>query len=93
MAFNLLGLIAPAIVNLCQIESVFVDLNGGFQYVPNLKDVSTQPRQNLLETCEVHKAVTAETSREQEVGKGEVSEKLYQKVAIQPRANMEFDFP
>jgi len=31
MAFNLLGLMAPAIVDLCQIEPVFADLNGGFQ--------------------------------------------------------------
>ena len=48
MAFNLLGLMAPAIVDLCQIEPVFADLNGGFQYIPNLKDVSAQLRHNLL---------------------------------------------
>jgi len=46
MAFNLLGLMAPAIVDLCQIEPVFADLNGGFQNIPNLKDVSAQLRQN-----------------------------------------------
>ena len=93
MAFNLLGLMAPAIVDLCQIEPVFADLNGGFQYIPNLKDVSAQLRQNLLETCEVRKAVTAETSIEHKTVNGEVSEKLYQKVTIQPRANMKFNFP
>ncbi|CAZ80158.1 unnamed protein product [Tuber melanosporum] len=93
MAFNLLGLMAPAIVDICQIEPVFADLNGGFQYIPNLKDVCAQLRQNLLETCEVRKVVTAETSIEHKIVNGEVSEKLYQKVTIQPRANMKFEFP
>ncbi|RPB10026.1 3-oxoacyl-synthase [Morchella conica CCBAS932] len=93
MAFNLLGLMAPAVVNLCQVEPVFADLNGGFQYIPNLKEVSAQLRQNLQETCEVRKAVTVETAIEHKIVNGEESEKLYQKVTIQPRANMKFSFP
>jgi len=70
MAFNLLGLMAPAIVDLCPIELVFANLNGGFQYVSNLKDVSAQLRQNLLETCEFRKAATAKTSIEYKMVKG-----------------------
>src|SRR5690606_30813301 len=50
MAFNIIGLMAPAIVNLCQIEPVFADLNGGLQFIPNLKEVSSQLRQGLKET-------------------------------------------
>lgn len=93
MAFNLLGLMAPAVVDLCQVEPVFADLNGGFQYIPNLKEVSAQLRQNLQETCEVRKAVTAETAIEHKTVNGEESERLHHKVTIQPRANMKFSFP
>ncbi|PUU74709.1 hypothetical protein B9Z19DRAFT_1103326 [Tuber borchii] len=91
MAFNLLGLMTPAIVDLCQIEPIFADLNGSFQYIPNLKDVTAQLRQNLLETCEVHKGVTAETSIEHKIVNCEVSEKLYQKATIQPAPQHEIE--
>jgi len=55
MAFNLLDLMAPTIVDLCQIEPLLTDPNSGFQYIPNLKDFSAQLRQNLLETCQARK--------------------------------------
>ncbi|KAH7042148.1 hypothetical protein B0J12DRAFT_674785 [Macrophomina phaseolina] len=93
MAFNLLGLMAPSIVNLCQIEPVWADLNGGFQYLPNLKDLMTDLRKELMETSEIRKAVTKETSAENKIVNGEKSEALYKKVTVQPRANLKFDFP
>ena len=93
MAFNLLGLMAPAIVNLCQAEPVFADLNGGLQFLPNLKDLMANLRKELTETSEVRKAVTKETALENKIVNGEGSEALYKKVQIQPRANMKFDFP
>jgi len=34
MGFNLLGLMAPGIIDLCQIEPLFPDLNRGFQCIP-----------------------------------------------------------
>ncbi|KAL9087121.1 MAG: hypothetical protein Q9159_003816 [Coniocarpon cinnabarinum] len=93
MAFNLLGLMSPAIVNLCQMEPVFADLNGGMQYLPNLKELMTDLRKELTETSEVRKAVTKETALENKIVNGEDSEALYKKVQVQPRANMKFDFP
>jgi fatty acid synthase subunit alpha len=93
MAFNLLGLMAPQIVNLCQIEPVWADLNGGFQYIPNLKDLMTDLRKEHMETSEVRKAVIKENAIENKVVNGEASEKLYQKATIQPRANLKYDFP
>ncbi|KAF2457726.1 hypothetical protein BDY21DRAFT_284996 [Lineolata rhizophorae] len=93
MAFNLLGLMAPAIVNLCQVEPVWADLNGGFQYIPNLKDVMTELRKEYMETSEIRKAVTKETAIENKIVNGEQSEDLYKKVTVQPRANLKFDFP
>ncbi|KIW08511.1 fatty acid synthase subunit alpha [Verruconis gallopava] len=93
MAFNILGLMSPQIVNLCQIEPVWADLNGGFQYLPNLKDLTAQLRKDFTEISEVRKAVVKETAIENKIVNGEASEQLDKKVKIQRRANIKFDFP
>ncbi|KAI9782573.1 MAG: 3-oxoacyl-[acyl-carrier-protein] synthase [Geoglossum umbratile] len=93
MAFNLLGLMAPKIVSLCQVEPVFADLNGGLQFIPNLKDLMSQLRSDILETSEVRQAVTKETAIENKIVHGEGSEALYKKVTVEPRANIKFSFP
>ena len=93
MAFNLLGLMSPTIVNLCQVEPVFADLNGGLQFIPKLKDLMTELRKEIIENSEVRKAVSKETSIENKIVNGENSEALYKKVTIEPRANIKFDFP
>ena len=93
MAFNLLGLMTPSIVNLCQLEPVFADLNGGLQFIPKLKDLMTDLRKEIMETSEVRKAVTKETAIENKIINGENSEALYKKVTIEPRANIKFKFP
>ncbi|KAL8824963.1 MAG: hypothetical protein Q9191_004701 [Dirinaria sp. TL-2023a] len=93
MAFNLLGLMAPNIVNLCQIEPVFADLNGGLQFIPELKDVMTKLRKDIMETSELRQAVTKETAIENKVVNGEDSEAMYKKVTVEPRANIKYQFP
>jgi len=93
MAFNILGLMAPTIVNLCQVEPVFADLNGGLQFLPNLKDLMTNLRKEITETSEIRRAVTKEVALENKIVNGEDSEALYKKVNIQPRANLKFAFP
>lgn len=93
MAFNLLGLMSPNIVNLCQLEPVFADLNGGLQFIPDLNEMMTNLRKEIMETSEVRKAVTKETAIENKIVNGEDSEALYQKVTIEPRANIKYQFP
>ena len=93
MAFNLLGLMAPTIVNLCQVEPVFADLNGGLQFLPNLQELMTSLRKDITESSELRKAVVKESAIENKVINGEDSEALYQKVNIQARANLKFEFP
>lgn len=93
MAFNLLGLMSPTIVNLCQVEPVFADLNGGLQFIPNLKDVMTNLRKDIMDKSEVLKAVTKETAIENKVINGEDNEALYKKVTVEPRANIKYQFP
>jgi fatty acid synthase subunit alpha len=93
MAFNLLGLMAPPIVNLCQVEPVWADLNGGFQYIPNLKDLMMDLRKEYTEESEVRKAVIKENAIENKIVNGEASEALYKKATVQPRANIKYEFP
>ena len=93
MAFNLLGLMAPNIVNLCQMEPVFADMNGGLQFIPELKDVMTKLRKDIMETSELRQAVTKETAIENKVVNGEDSEAMYRKVTVEPRANIKYQFP
>ncbi|RJE24442.1 fatty acid synthase [Aspergillus sclerotialis] len=93
MAFNLLGLMAPAIVNLCQLDPVWADLNGGLQFIPDLKDLMTKLRTDIMATSDVRQAVIKETAIENKIVNGEDSEALYKKVTAQPRANIKFEFP
>lgn len=93
MAFNLLGLMAPAIVNLCQTEPVFADLNGGLQFIPDLKDLMSKLRSEIMETSAVRQAVIKENAIENKVINGEDSEALYKKVVTEPRANLKYPFP
>lgn len=93
MAFNLLGLMSPTIVDLCQSEPVFADLNGGLQFIANLNETMTRERKSLTESSEIRRAVTKETAAENKIVNGEVSEALYKKKVIERRANIKFDFP
>ncbi|KAK4100222.1 hypothetical protein N658DRAFT_427983 [Parathielavia hyrcaniae] len=93
MAFNLLGLMSPTIVDLCQTEPVFADLNGGLQFIANLNETMTRERKALTETSEVRRAVTKENAAQNKVVNGEDSEALYKKKVVEPRANIKFDFP
>ncbi|KAK5081587.1 beta subunit of fatty acid synthetase [Lithohypha guttulata] len=93
MAFNLLGLMSPAIVDLCQTEPVWADLNGGLQFLPNLKEMMTKLRSDIMETSAIRQAVTKESAIENKIVNGEDSEALYKKVNVEPRANLKFDFP
>ncbi|KAJ5594568.1 uncharacterized protein N7459_000776 [Penicillium hispanicum] len=93
MAFNLLGLMSPTIVNLCQLDPVWADLNGGLQFIPDLKGLMTKLRTDIMETSDVRQAVIKETAIEHKVVNGEDSGVLYKKVVAEPRANIKFEFP
>lgn len=93
MAFNLLGLMAPAIVNLCQLDPVWADLNGGLQFIPDLKDLMTKLRKDIMETSDIRQAVVKETAIENKVVNGEDNAVLYKKVMAEPRANIKLPFP
>lgn len=93
MAFNILGLMTPAVVNICQQEPVWADLNGGLQFISNLKDVTAKLRKDLMDSSELRRAVSVETAIEHKVVNGPDADLPYQKVTVKPRANHKFEFP
>ncbi|KAI9832728.1 MAG: 3-oxoacyl-[acyl-carrier-protein] synthase [Phylliscum demangeonii] len=93
MAFNILVLMGPTIVNLCQNEPVFADLNGGLQFIPSLNELMTSLRKEIIETSEVRKAVAKEQAFESKAVHGSDTEVLATNVTVEPRANIKFEFP
>ncbi|KAH6659244.1 fatty acid synthase subunit alpha [Truncatella angustata] len=93
MAFNLLGLMSPDIVDLCQSQPVFADLNGGLQFIKKLNKLMSKERANITGSSEIRRAVTKETAIENKIVNGEESEALYKRKVVEPRANIKFDFP
>ncbi|KAI8145418.1 fatty acid synthase [Fennellomyces sp. T-0311] len=93
MSFNILGLMHPSIVELCQVEPVWADLNGGLHFVPELQKITGQLRVQIRETAEVRKAVDAENALDFKTVNGEEAERKFKPHKVTPRANMKFDFP
>jgi len=93
MAFNILGLMSPDIVDLCQSEPVFADLNGGLQFIDQLNETMTRLRKEIMEQSDIRRAVSKELAIENKIVHGPKSEELYRKKTIEPRANIKFEFP
>ena len=94
MAFNLLGLMTPEVVELCQKMPVMADLNGGLQFLNDLKVFTNKLRSELYETSDIRKAVSLESSMEYKVVAGEkMADVGYSKVEVNPRANIDLQFP
>ncbi|ODQ80013.1 hypothetical protein BABINDRAFT_8193 [Babjeviella inositovora NRRL Y-12698] len=93
MAFNLLGLLTPEVLQMCQNAPVMADLNGGLQYIENLRDVTNSLRSDLMSTSEIRRAVSVETALEHKCVNGADADAPFAKVEVQARANMKFDFP
>ncbi|KAJ2598230.1 fatty acid synthase alpha subunit Lsd1 [Coemansia sp. RSA 1721] len=93
MAFNILGLMHPTINALSQSEPVWADLNGGFQFIPDLKDATARLRASIRETSEIKKAVAADSSLDFKAVAGAKNERMHKSRVVKPRANHKFPFP
>ncbi|AEY97546.1 FAFL138Wp [Eremothecium gossypii FDAG1] len=93
MAFNLLGLLIPELVQLCQKSPVMADLNGGLQFIEDLKKFTVKLRADLMETSEIRRAVSLETSLEHKAVYGPQADTGRDDVYVQPRANIQLNFP
>ncbi len=95
MAFNILGLMAPAVNLMCQDDPVFADLNGGLQFIPDLKKVLSEARASIMETSDIRKALLNEIQLSEKIlyGKGADIVAGVEAKDYRPRANLRFDFP
>lgn len=71
MAFNLLTLMTESLAQICEHESILVDLSGGLDSVPDLKDILVKTRTKLNHMSTVRKAIAAEDAQEEKVVKGD----------------------
>ncbi|KAH6867587.1 hypothetical protein B0T10DRAFT_502320 [Thelonectria olida] len=93
MAFNLLGLMSPMIVDLCQSEPVFADFNGGLQLVPNLNETMVKLRKAITETSEIQQTVAKESATEDGLINHRNIDRVRAMKMIEPRANIKPGFP
>ena len=90
MAFNILGLMAPAVNLLCQDAPVYADLSGGLQSIPDLKVLISEARSKIMETSEIRKALTLENQLADKLVLAHRTERQWN---YRPRSNLRFDFP
>ncbi|KAI9848833.1 MAG: 3-oxoacyl-[acyl-carrier-protein] synthase [Sclerophora amabilis] len=91
MAYNVLGLMSPAVLALSQVEPLLADLSGGMDSVPNLKERITQIRENISRTSEIHRAISQEAILENR-STTSADEKAHM-APLERRANIKFEFP
>jgi hypothetical protein len=93
MAFNILGLMHPLLFSITQVEPIWADLNGGMDKLPDLADITTRIRTDLMKKGELRRAIALDNSADFKIANGGEAERLLQTVNVTPRANFRFEFP
>ncbi|KAL9045183.1 MAG: hypothetical protein Q9214_001740 [Letrouitia sp. 1 TL-2023] len=70
MAFNLLALMTEPIAHMCELDSILVNLNGGLDAIPDLKNLLIETRAELTQLSSIRKAVVAEDEIEEKALRG-----------------------
>ncbi|THV07258.1 fatty acid synthase [Dendrothele bispora CBS 962.96] len=93
MAFNILGLMHPLLFSITQVEPIWADLNGGMDRLPDLAEITTRIRTNLVKKGDLRRAVARDNALDYKAIHGVEAERLIQTVDVLPRANFRFNFP
>ena len=93
MAFNLLGLLAPTVSAVSQVEALLVDLNGGMDKIVDLAEQTAKFRSTIQDASLTKRSLIADSSADFKVIKGAAAEALHKKVYINPRSNFTFKYP
>jgi fatty acid synthase subunit alpha len=88
MAVNILALMAYPMVEICQCESLYADLNGGLENVPDLTEALTRVRNSINKTTEIRRGLAEESTFENPVNSNPATSE-----EIEARANIEPGFP
>ena len=62
MAFNILGLMHPLLFSITQVESIWADLNGGMDRLPDLTDITVRSRQEINAESSLCKAISRDNA-------------------------------
>lgn len=89
MAVSILALMAYPMVEICQCEPLYADLNGGLEKIPDLPEVLARIRKSIKKTAEIRRGLAAEASAVNRLNSSatEIGEEF------QARANIELGFP
>ncbi|KAI8318331.1 hypothetical protein GQ54DRAFT_341909 [Martensiomyces pterosporus] len=93
MAFNILGLLHPDISDLAEVEPVWADFNGGFQWLPHLSSTVSGIRESLHTTSSIMRAASIESASHYDVLTGSLARHLYSVPIYDPLANHRYPFP
>lgn len=93
MAFNILGLMHPLLFSITQVEPIWADLNGGMDRLPDLADITSRIRSDILKKSDSRRAISRDNAADFKVINGVEAERVLQTVHVTPRANFKFDFP
>lgn len=95
MAFNILALMTPSVVSMCEDGPVYADLSGALQSITDLKEKMVSARKEILDTSMTRKALIAERNHQQFILNGPMIEAGSHKVKapIRHRSSLEVGFP
>lgn len=97
MAFNILALLTPPVVELCETEPLWADLNGGLHLLTGLKSLMAKARSDINSAVEIRKAIRVEDVKEQAFmaeNPIHMSPTLsVDKAKVKPRSTLQIGFP
>lgn len=94
MGFNILALMTPAISSLCEEGPIYADLNGGLQFVQDLKTKLVTARREIMDKSRLQKALHAERVQHEAVMDGSsIKGKPSSSRKFNKLANLNLGFP
>lgn len=91
MAAYILALLSPEMIDICQSDPIYVDLNGGLDQIENLSRTLANIRSTLNEAAEIQEAIAKETQLDNSLFELDHETKVDD--IVHPRAYIDLGFP
>jgi len=93
MAFNILGLIHPLLFSVTQVEPIWADLNSGMDRLPDLADITTRIRSDIMKKSDSRHAIARDNAADFKIVNGVEAERVLQTVYVTPTPQPQVRFP
>lgn len=93
MAFSILGLMAPAMRDICEIEPLRADLDGGLHGIPHLKKILDDIRIRIKDTSIERESIFQDALLDRKLITGDEQSFHDDPVLLKPRCNVKFVSP